>query len=188
MKKGINRLWNWLKTRWKWYVLGYYHCEHCPYCWVESGYEDCDCGCYIKGDIQDTCRLLPPFRFLIGWPRMRQWEYMNDHAWDGIGEHYEKQLERQEVFAESAVILLNQIELWQRDPEGKPFPICKEELLEIYAMGSGPFYEAFIHYEEKAHPAKIVPLKQRWKELIKLTWKHLVYDEIAPYLPRKRRK
>ena len=70
MKKKCKNIWRRIKTLWKWYVLGYYHCDKCPFCWEERGYEDCDCGCYIRGDIRDTCRLIEPFRTLIGWPRM----------------------------------------------------------------------------------------------------------------------
>lgn len=188
MKERLNRLWKWIETRWKWYVLGYYHCDRCPYSWEERGYEDCDAGCYIKGDIQDSCRLIPPFRAIIGWPRKRAYLYHEAHAYDGIGEIYEENSRKQKIFAESVIILLDQIELWQRDSNGKPFPICKEELLEVYAMGGSHLFDAYIYYENHAHPVKFVPLKQRWKELIKLTWKHLVYDHIAPYLPQKRRK
>lgn len=189
MKKHINRLRKWLKTRWKWYVLGYYHCEHCPYCWADYSYEgDCDCGCYIRGELYDTCRLIPPIRFLIGWPRKKHTQYWEYHAYDDMGEWYEQLVEREEAYAESIKILLKQIELYQRDYDWKLMPICKADLLEIFHFGSGPFAEAFHYYEDHAHPPKVVPLKQRWKELIRLTWKHLVYDHIAPYLPRKRRK
>lgn len=86
MMKRIDRKLKWLKNRWKWYVLGYYHCDKCPYCWADYSYEgDCDCGCYIKGDIQDTCRLIPPFREIIGWPRMRYAQYWETHQYDDMG-------------------------------------------------------------------------------------------------------
>ena len=184
--KWLRRKWKWLKTRWKWYVLGYYHCDHCPYCWSEYSYEgDGDCGCYIRGELWDTCRLLPPFRFLIGWPRKRQWEYHEDHAWDGIGEWYELNAEREDHYAKSVLILLKEMELYQRDLDGKMIPVCKAELADRLC---GMLTDAFHYYEDHAHPPKVVPLKQRWKETIRLTWKHLVYDHIAPYLPRKRRK
>ena len=188
MKKRIKRIWKRLKNRWEWYVLGYYHCDHCPYCWVEQGYEDCDCGCYIKGEIQDTCRLLPPFRAIIGWPRKRQHEYYEAHAWDGIGEWYELNAEREEHYAKSVLILLKETELYQRDCDGTMIPICKAALVDLLPVGCGQISEAFRYYEDHAHPPKVVPLKQRWKETIKLTWKHLVYDHIAPYLPRRKKK
>lgn len=189
MKKRLNRLWEWIKTRWKWYVLGYYHCDQCPYSWSEYSYEgDGDCGCYIKGELWDTCRLLPPFRFLIGWPRKRQFEYHEAHAWDGIGDWYEENAEREEHYAKSVLILLKEMELYQRDCEGKMIPVCKADLVGLLEYGCGQIGEAYRYYEDHAHPVKVVPLKERWKETIKLTWKHLVYDHIAPYLPRKRRK
>lgn len=178
----------WLKTRWKWYVRGYFHCDECPYSWEVRGCEDADAGCYIKGEIQDTCRLIPPFRWIVGWPKKRKCQYWESHAYDGCGEFYEENRRKEKEYAESIKILLKGIELYQRDPEGKLFPVCKGDLVGMFDLGDHQFYEAFSYYENHAHPIKIVPLKERWKELIKLTWKHLVYDHIAPFLPQKRRK
>ncbi len=188
MKKWIKMKFEWLNTRWNWYVLGYYHCDKCPYSWEERGYEDYDCGCYIKGDICDTCRLIPQFRAIIGWPKKRYAQYWEGHMYDGMGDWYEQSIKQEESFADCIKILLKGMELYERDSEGNLVPICKENLTEVFSFGYGQFYEAFRYYEDHAHPPKVVPLKKQWKDLIKLTWKQMVYDHIAPYLPRKRRK
>lgn len=137
MKKRLDRLWKWIKTRWKWYVLGYYHCDECPYCWADYSYEgDCDCGCYIKEDIQDTCRLLPPFRFLIGWPRMRYIAHWQDKEYDPIGEFYMKRKEQEEEMMEVAKFLFEAegMELCWRDRSGTLYQDCKMDAIEPCAM------------------------------------------------------
>ena len=189
MKKRLNRLCKRIKIWWKWYVLGYYHCDKCPYCWSEYSYEgDGDCGCYIRGDLWDTCRLLPPFRFLIGWPRKRQYQYHEAHAYDGIGDFWEQQVQREKAYAESVKILLQGHEIYRRDFDGKLIPVCKADLLWIDECSYGFFGDALRYYEDKAHPVIFVPLKQRWKELIRDTWKKEFYERIVPYLPRKKRR
>ena len=40
----------------KWYICGEYHCDHCPYSWEERGMEDADAGCFLFGELRDTCR------------------------------------------------------------------------------------------------------------------------------------
>lgn len=172
-----------LRRAWKWYIKGDYHCDKCPYCWSDwSSYTgDGDCGCYIRGDLWDTCRLIPPIRFLIGWPRKKQALYWEDHQYDGMGEWYEQQVEKETAYSESLEILLKGIELYRRDCEGKLMPVCKAALCERYCFGSGPFYEAYRYYEDHAHP--IVgepPLKQQWKDLLCKTWNKFA-DKFRPY-------
>lgn len=172
-----------LRRAYKWYIKGDYHCDHCPYCWSDwSSYVgDGDCGCYIRGDLWDTCRLIPPIRFLIGWPRKKKTLYWESHAYDGMGDWYEQQVERETAYSKSLEILLKDIELYQRDCEGKLMPVCKAALIERYCFGVGPFYEAHRYYEDHAHP--IVgdpPLKQQWKELLRKTWNKFA-DHFRPY-------
>ena len=171
-----------LRRAWKWYVKGDYHCDKCPYCWEEWTYEgDGDCGCYIRGELWDTCRLIPPIRFLIGWPRKKQAQYWEGHAYDGMGEWYEKEAEKQDAFKESIKILLNEIELYTRDWDGKLMPICKADLVETFTFGSGQFYEAYSYYEDHAHPIVGEPsLKQQWKDLLRKTWNKFA-DKFRPY-------
>ena len=74
-----------------WYVYGHYHCDKCPMCWAEWSYEgDGDCGCYIYGDLRDSCRLLPPFRWLRGWHRKKRALYWEAHQYDGMAEWYQQ--------------------------------------------------------------------------------------------------
>lgn len=183
------QLCKWLTTRWKWYVLGHYHCDKCPYCWSEWSYEgDGDCGCHIKGDIYDTCRLLPPFRFILGWPKRRYNQYWAAHQYDGMAEWYEQNATKEEAFSESIKILLKDTEIYQRDGEGNLIPVCKAEFLEASNWGVSQFFKAYRHYEDTAHPNNTPPLKNQWRQLIRDTWKKSVHDKIAPYLPKKRRK
>lgn len=53
-----------------WYIKGEYHCDNCPFCWggeYRPGCDDYDdVGCYIFNDLKDSCRLLPPLRFILG--------------------------------------------------------------------------------------------------------------------------
>lgn len=47
------------KPSWvRWYICGEYHCDHCPYSWEERGEEDADAGCYLFGELRETCRLI----------------------------------------------------------------------------------------------------------------------------------
>lgn len=184
-----------LKRFWRWYVKGEYHCEHCPYCWEEHYYEgDCDCGCIIRGDIRDTCRLLPPFRFLIGWPRRRKAEYWASHQYDDIGEHYEKTHEQQEILEKELLKFLGPYEVvyhpeWAEvleDENGekkweKTIVVNKEELVASHVS------RMHMDYEDAAHPYVHKTLKQEWKELIKKTWNRFA-DKFRPYLPEKRKK
>lgn len=81
-----------------WYIKGKYHCEYCPYSWEDRGEEDADCGCYIYGDIRDTCRLFPPFLHIIGLLRKRKYEFESDHQFDGIVDFYEQEENREQGF------------------------------------------------------------------------------------------
>lgn len=129
------------------YIKGEYHCDTCPFCWEERGIEDADAGCYIFGDLRDTCRLLPPFRFLIGWPKRKRAIYYADHEYDDFGDWYEEKLRKEDKLKE----LLE-----------KYFPDDKVKS----AMGWGIASQA----EDIFIPVKWEPLKTRWKKLIKDTW------------------
>lgn len=169
-----------LRRAWKWYIKGDYHCEHCPYCWSEYSYEgDGDCGCYIRGELYDTCRLIPPIRFLIGWPRKRKTEYWEKQQYDGIGEYYEQQYKQEDAMRAAILKALENCEVCQRDPEGKLYPFCKSDVVEIN------MWAAMTSYEDTCHPIIHKPLKQQWKELLRKTWDAFA-DHFRPYLPRRR--
>lgn len=178
MKKLIKKL----GRAWKWYIKGYYHCDHCPYCWEEYSYEgDCDCGCYIRGELWDTCRLIPPIRFLVGWGRKKCAQYWEAHAWDGMADWYEKEEMKKDAYSDSIKILLEHIELYQRDFEGNLEPVCKYELVDIFNFGAGKINDAYRFYEDTAHPVVgDPPLKQQWKDLLRKTWGKFA-DHFRPY-------
>lgn len=188
MNKDFYALNKWVENRWKWYVLGYYHCDQCPCSWEERNYYegDADAGCYIKGDIQDTCRLIEPFRSLICWYKKRRYEYWEDHQYDGYEKYWDEIIQRELAFEECLEIFMKNKEVYIRDFKGRMIPVCKKELRQTFPYG---FDEALRHYEDKAHPFQPAPkLKTRWKHLLKDTWKECVYNKVVPYLPRKRRK
>lgn len=165
-----------------WYIKGKYHCDQCPYCWVNR-YEDgdCDCGCYIKGDIQDTCRLLPPFRFLLGWPRKRKILYWESHANDGAEEWYEDLEMRQSAMKKAIIQALDGYELYCRD-NSKLRAVSKEIGLSDSAM-----YFAVTCYENACHPVGKPRLRDQWKAVLKNTWNAFA-DKFRPYLPSKKRR
>lgn len=155
----------------KWYIKGYYHCDKCPYSWGERGWEDVDAGCYIKGDICDTCRLLPPFKGIIGRLRKNKYEYWESRRYDGYYEWYEEEEKRQEVFNSVLEEFREQCEscrLWEN--------VCKSKRDCIQRVG----YELRSKYEEAAHPVVIKRLKTKWKELIKET-AQAIADQFKQY-------
>lgn len=188
MKKKCGSIRNWIKTRWDWYVKGYYHCDECPYSWSEMNYYegDGDCGCYIHGEIWDTCRLIEPFRSMIGWPRKRINQYWEAHQYDGFDAYYEDVIQKELAFEEAIEILLKDRYVCWKNSEGNLVPLEKDQVVNEFRFSS--FHEALDHYEEKAHPIQLAPkLKNQWKELIKETWRICVFNKIAPFLPQKRR-
>ena len=157
---------NKLKRFWNYYVKGNYHCDTCPYCWEERGYEDADAGCYIYGDLRDSCRLLPPFRFLIGWGRRKKAQYLMNHEYDGYVEFIEER-EKQESYVEKAmkewldhngyVIALNTNDDTRLDVD---------KFSDIYCL-SDSMRDIF-------SPVKYEPLKKRWGKLLKDTWQRFL--------------
>lgn len=171
-----------LKRMWEWYVLGYYHCEHCPMCWAEYSYEgDGDCGCFVYGDIRDTCRLIPPLRQLIGWPRKRKAEYWAAHEWDGIDVTYQTEMHQDEALEKALIKAFDIYEFCMRDSKGHLVPpgYCKREIIENQVPNIR------WEYEQAAHPYTYISLKSEWKKVLRRTWEEFL-DIFRPYLPRKR--
>ena len=156
---------NKLKRVLEWYILGKYHCDKCPYSWSEWSYDgDGDAGCYIFGDLRDSCRLLPPFRTLIGWPKRKHMEYFETHEYDGIAEWYEQEEKNRDKFNELVSEFLERYELCWKDEKGEYHPIDKE----IYIN-----YEAWRirrNYEDYSKPFEAKTLRQEWMELLRKTW------------------
>lgn len=173
MLKQLNKK---CKTFWRHYVIGYYHCDRCPMCWVDYAYEgDCDCGCYIFGDIRDSCRLLPPFRQLIGWPKKRKAQYWAVHQYDGCGEQFEQIVEQDFAMEKVLIEALSGYEICQRDfVNGVLSPVCKAEWIDNNRA------EIRYTYEEKCHPYVYTPLKTEWKNVLSRTWNAFL-DIFRPY-------
>lgn len=149
-----------LQIFYKWYIKGEYHCEYCPFSWEERGLEDADAGCYFFNDLRDTCRLLPPIRFLVGWARRKRAIYYQNHEYDDFGDWYDKERQKEEAMKTLLV---------------KYFPDDKARI----AVAKGISYEA----EDIFVPVKYKPLRTRWKELVKDTWDAFLMIFI-PYIRR----
>lgn len=180
-----------VKRFWKWYIKGEYHCDKCPYSWEERSYEgDCDCGCYVKGDIQDTCRLLPPFRSIIGNIRKRQVEYHLEHEYDGYAEFHEEYERVNQGLKQILIKWLDEYIIYHKstggdilkDIDGNPIEVNVERLVENNA------WHIRSDYEEIAHPYKYKSLREEWLDVLKRTWRYAILP-ILPFLPeRKKRK
>lgn len=163
IKKRMIRAWNW-------YVRGDYHCDKCPYCWCETcGYEDdADAGCYIKGELCDSCRLLPPFRFLLGWGKKKRYQYAETHEWDGLVDFY---TENQKNCSTMYEVLQKHLEDYEfcyvaMDGEYRKNVDLEDILIERCAI-------ICEDYESAAHPVTHQRLSAKWKELFKETFERL---------------
>lgn len=163
------------KDFWNWYVRGEYHCDHCPYSWEERGCEDCDAGCYIKGELYDTCRLLPPFRAIIGKLRKNKYEYFREHEYDGCGEDYEKTLGCENKITE--LILSSLVDYDLIYPGAKGYNIIADKERVFRENASRIYYE----YEEYAHPfTERETLGELWRKALKATW-DASFGKLRPY-------
>lgn len=157
-----------------WYIKGYYHCDQCPYCWVDYGYDDADAGCYIYGDLRDTCRLLPPFRAVIGGIRKKKDCYYQNHQYDGMGEWYQEQESRQKKFDELLIRSLNKRGL-EISHKGLEKPIPSEiipDALETWRILS--------EYEDFAHPVIHKSAWEKWKDAFVSTGR-CIANKAKPY-------
>lgn len=159
------------------YIKGCYHCDTCPMCWSDWSYEgDCDAGCYIFGDdLRDTCRLIPPLRWLIGWPKKKYQQYWNAHQYDDCGEYFEKVVEQDLAMESLLRESLRGYEIYSRDwTTGELIPQCKDEWV-CSNMANIRF-----EYEQKCHPYTYTPLKKEWKNVLSRTW-NAFWDIFRPY-------
>ena len=160
---------------WKdWYFEGKYHCDQCPYSWEDCGYDDADVGCYIYGDLQDTCRLLPPFRAIIGGIRKKKDCYYQNHQYDGIDEWYQKQKPKQKKFDELFVSALAKKGL-EVSYKGLTQSIPLKEIPNILET-----WRILDEYEEFAHPVISKSVKEKWKDALMSTVRWFG-NKIKPY-------
>ena len=162
-----------------WYIKGEYHCDKCPFGWdTYSEYlGDGDCGCYIFGDIRDTCRLIPPIRFILGWFKRKRAEYYEAHAYDNYLEWSKERDERTKRFnALFEEDILDKYAVLLKDRDGNTFGesidakrFCKFDDVDLFRWDC----------EDLFSPPS-VPLKERWAQLIKDTW-HKFIMIFKPY-------
>lgn len=76
-----------------------YDCENCPLSWEERSYEgDCDCGCYIYGDLYGRkafCYLPNFIKGIIAHHKENKIAKMEAKQYEGIAEWYEEQHKRE---------------------------------------------------------------------------------------------
>lgn len=163
---------NKLSRFWRYYIKGDYHCDNCPYCLEECGYEDPDAGCYIFGELRDSCRLLPPFRFLIGWPRRKKCRYLMNHEYDDYEEFIDKRTEDEfnvhaalsKYLKKHGYIVLKACNI-DMPEEITPLIVPPQDFDQMYTLADDM---------RDIFRQPIEPLKTRWKNLIKSTWERFV--------------
>lgn len=169
-----------LKKKWKVfcdrYIRGFYHCDTCPMCWSKYSYEgDGDAGCYLFGELRDSCRLLPPIRHLIGWPRKCKAQYWELHQYDDCGEYWENVIHQDVTLEQLLKKALCGYEINCRSIEdGSLLPDCKEDWITNHLA------DLRYGYEEKCHPYTYTPLKKEWKNVLTRTWNAFL-DIFRPY-------
>jgi hypothetical protein len=135
------------------------NCDRCPALWVDQGLEDCDCGCYIKGEDYDeaVCRLPYLIRALL----CRRNKYLAAHEWDGYGEFHKEYEAINNVVCEKVRGELNDVVLCRSSDATKEHELPKD------------VYDAYINYVARAaiegySSATFVPnkrLSKKWREL-----------------------
>ncbi len=181
-----------IKTLWNWYVRGYYHCDHCPYCWEERGMEDSDAGCYIYGDIRDTCRLPFPIRGIVGSIKRNRACFYTDRFADEEAQYYTDRHTRLVKMTELIDDFLPKYlecrknALNDGDDNTSIDDVCPEWCFS--------YIETIVYeYEKECHPETNrvpCPLRIEWKRLLSKTWKEIIVNPIRSifYNPKKKRK
>lgn len=153
-------------TFWKYYIKGDYHCDTCPFCWGGEYMPGCDdyadCGCYIRGDIRDTCRIIPPIRFIIGWGKRKKAQYYENHHYDDYDDYIEEK-ESNVIKVEKAI--RKYIEMY-----GSDIPSIEEH---NYNLTCG-LYNLSSELKDIFAPVRYAPLKEKWKSIIKDTWQSFI--------------
>lgn len=176
MKKCNKSIWYRI---WHWYIKGEYHCDQCPYSWEEKTsyeYDEWEAGCYIKGDICDTCRLLPPFRWVIGSLNLKKAEYYFNHQYDDFSEWAAKQEGKEEKFNELLNDFFRGYELCWKGENGEYHPINTALHIQHEAHRIRYGYEEYLRKQEE----KENPYQNPWKKAILWSWDKFV-NFFKPY-------
>lgn len=166
-----------------WYIKGEYHCDKCPFCWGGEYLPGCDdyddAGCYIFGDLRDTCRLIPPIRFILGWGKRKKAEYFQAHEYDDFPEWQEKRDAHERQFnACFKEHILDRYAVFHKDRDGNAFggPIDSDRFCEFDEM-----MRLMWDCKDLFSPPSYVPLKEQWAQLIKDTWRKFIMI-FKPYI------
>lgn len=159
------------------YVKGKDHCDSCPYSWEEKTsyeYDEWDQGCYINGDLQHRCMLLPPIRGIIGKLKKNKYHYYANHQYDNIGDWYEDDMKKQRYFESLIYEFLQPYDLCCKNKDGEYIPISKQSVIKQEA------WRVRSNYEDFAHKTVYIPIKKQWSELLKITWQNFT-RKFKPY-------
>lgn len=172
MKKKKRTILSRLSDIWHWYILGEYHCDHCPYCWEERYEDDCDAGCIIKGEIQDTCRLVPPFRGIVGFFATKRYIYKSRHHYDDLPEWYERQERKETEFKRLVADNLRKegYVTCRRDDAGNLVEVSDNELSYIWEHIASNFETVVL--ENRTDYAGSCPKELR-KQAREATWRSI---------------
>lgn len=159
------------------YIKGEYHCDKCPFSWEERTsyeYDEWDGGCYIKGsNLDESCRLLPPFRFAIGTIMKKKSDYYFNHQYDGYGEFSEREQAESDKLKELLKEYVLRTPLYRKDCAGEYWEATDDSLFyDLWRVKS--------EYEEFAHPVIYKTLRQQWKDLINKTFSRFI-SRFKPY-------
>lgn len=166
-----------------WYIKGEYHCDKCPFCWSGQYSPGCDdyddCGCYIFGELRDSCRIIPPLRFIIGWGKRKKAQYFQNHEYDDLDEWMAAEEKKENLFYQafeeeisncyalcyngSKGVLLNH--------NGEPAKVEHPDIYRLYGKCQDIF------------STPRLPLKERWIQLLKDT-RHAFIMIFKPYICR----
>lgn len=143
-----------------WYIKGNYHCDRCPYCWEERGLEDANAGCYIKGELCDTCRLFPPFKSVIGRLKKNRVNYWENRRYDGVEEWYSEQWEKKQKLRQILEAFLSRY-----DESGST---------DVHDFVDSEMYDVMEELTKLAPPTPMkLTIKQKWNELFRETGAHV---------------
>lgn len=145
-------------------------CEKCKWCWEECSHTDCgtewDSGCYIKGSGYDEkpCRLINPFKFILGWIRKKKDSYYFGHEYDGFGEWYEEDQAKTKAMKKAITNSLDDRVICFKGLDDT----LHECNLDLFLNDAA--WRVRDKYDSVAHPFENKRLRQEWKELIVKTW------------------